>query len=63
MPAEEKNKYKIIANELNSSQKDECKLPEQIHNLHINSSYYWKMLKCLKNMFENIKDGQRKDNI
>lgn len=65
MTADEKDTYKVRANELN--QKEEIKQlspinkgVEQIINLHNDSSEYWTMKEYLKNMFQCIpnKDGK-----
>lgn len=62
MSVDEKNKYKILADKLNSKRK-ETKQPEQISTLQNNSSDYWKMKDNLENMFELIVDNKGKSNL
>jgi len=62
MSAEEKNKYKSLAREFNLKN-GKPKPLNQIHNLRNNSFNYWKMHENLIDMFENIKDNQRKNNM
>jgi len=57
MSAEEKNDYKILANEKNLNEKAD--FHPQIRNLHNNSDNYWIMHKHLSDIFENIKDEQQ----
>ncbi|XP_025419631.1 uncharacterized protein LOC112689961 isoform X2 [Sipha flava] len=57
MSDNEKNKYKIFADKLNSKRKEK-KNPEQIITLHNNSSDYWKMKEYLENMFESISEEE-----
>jgi hypothetical protein len=61
MSDNEKNKYKIFADKLNSKRKEK-KNPEQIITLHNNSSDYWKMKEYLENMFESISE-EGKNNL
>lgn len=53
MSDEEKNKYKMIANQFNTNRKQE-NYQTQIVQIHDNSSDYWAMKDYLTLMFECI---------
>lgn len=66
MSANEKDKYKTLANLANKSNRKEIKKStkdiEQIINLHNNSFEYWTMKENLTNMFQSIPSKEGKNN-